>query len=100
MIPISVIIMIELLVGFILLLATALISESEAWTVVIMSISNIGISLFMFWVASFPEIGVHIESVSPVWNSTAISMIGGECAIGIFILTMTFYLQSKKTDFL
>lgn len=100
LIPYMVIVLVELLLGYIAVLATALISESEAWTVVVMSVNNIGISLFMFWVGSISGIHEHIEGAVAVWNSTAVSILVAEVLIGCFLIGITFYFQSRKTDFL
>ncbi|MFK8013137.1 MAG: ABC-2 transporter permease [Marinicellaceae bacterium] len=100
LIPYALILLIELMVAFILILATALISESETWTIVVMTITNIGFSLFMFLTASIASINQHMEGPIPIWNSTALMIIGIEILIGILIIGATFYFQSRKKDFI
>lgn len=100
LIPYALIILIELMVAFILILGTALVSESEKWTIVVMSITNIGVSLFMFLIASMKSINQHMEGPIAVWNSTALMIIGIELIIGVVIIGLTFYLQSRKKDFI
>ncbi len=100
LIPYMVIVLVELLLGYIAVLATALISESEAWTVVVMSVNNISISLFMFWVGNLSGIQEHIEGAVVVWSSAAVNMLVAEVLIGCFLIGITFYFQSRKTDFL
>jgi len=100
LIPYAVILLIEILVAFILVLATALVSESEVGTIVVVSITNIGVSLFMFFIVSIQGIAKHMEGPVAVWNSTAISIISIEIFIALLIIAMTFYLQSRKKDFL
>jgi ABC-2 type transport system permease protein len=99
LIPYALIILIELMVAFILILGTALVTESEKWTIVVMTITNIGVSLFMFLIASVQSINQHMESSTTVWNSSALMIIGIEILVAMIIIGLTFYLQSRKKDF-
>lgn len=100
LIPISVIIMGELMVSYILVLAVAFIKESETWTIVVMGTTNVGISLFMFLVSSLSDLGPYIEGPIAIWNSTAISIVIIELILAISLIGIIFYLQSRKKDFL
>lgn len=51
LIPYAVIVLSELFIVFALTLSVALISESETWTTVVMTIGNVSISIFMFSIA-------------------------------------------------
>lgn len=94
------ILMLEMLAVFILLLFVGLISESHTWTIVVLSITNIGLSLFMFWLAGIPGIQKNMEAASPVWNSAALTIIAAEIGFMLLCLTLTYYLQSRKKDYL
>ena len=100
LIPLALIILVELMVAFILVLATALISESEIWSIVVLSITNVGVSLFIFLIANIKGIHLFIEGPVAIWNSTALTIIGIELFIGLLIIAITFYLQSHKKDFI
>jgi len=100
LIPYALIVLIELMVAFILVLATALLSESETWTIVVMTINNVGVSLFMFLIVSIQGIGEFMEGPVAVWNTTALTIIGVEIIVAILIILITFYLQSRKKDFI
>jgi ABC-type transport system involved in multi-copper enzyme maturation permease subunit len=99
LIPYALIILLELMVAFILILGTALVTESEKWTIVVMTVTNIGVSLFMFLIAGIVSINQHMESTFAVWNSMVITVIGIEILVGLLIIGLTFYLQSRKKDF-
>ena len=99
LIPYALIIMIELMVAFIVILATALVTESEKWTIVVMTITNIGVSLFMFLIASINSINQHMEGPEAEWNSTVLLIIGIEILVGLLFIGLTFTLQSRKKDF-
>ncbi len=98
--PYALIILIELMVAYILVLAVALVTESEAWAIVVMTITNIGVSLFMFFIRGFHGIDQHIEGPVAVWNATAMSIISIEIVVAIIILALTLFLQSRKKDFI
>jgi len=100
LIPYALIVLIELMVAFILVLATALISESEIWTIVVMSINNIGVSLFIFLIASIRDISSFMKGPVAVWNSTALLIIVIEIIIALVIIATTLYVQSHKKDFI
>lgn len=100
LIPYALIILIELMVAYILILGTALVTESEKWTIVVMSITNIGVSMFMFLIASMESINQHMNGPIAVWNSTALTAIGIEMMIAALIIGLTLYLQSRKKDFI
>jgi len=96
----GVILLLEMLAVFCLVLAVGLISESQSWTIVVISISNIGLSVFMFWVASFAGIKSHMNTEQVVWNQTAITFITAEVAVIVALLVITFLVQSRKKDFI
>lgn len=98
--PYALIILIELMVAYVLVLAVALVTESEIWAIVVMTITNIGVSLFMFFIRSFEGIDQHLQGAVAVWNSTAMIIISIEVITAFIIIGLTFYLQSRKKDFI
>ncbi|TQV86935.1 ABC-2 transporter permease [Aliikangiella coralliicola] len=100
LIPFALIVLLELFVAYLLVLSVALITESEVWTIVMTTICNIGVSLFWFWISSFAGISKHIQGETAIWNTTAASIILIELMIAALIIIVTFWCQSRKTDFL
>lgn len=100
LIPFSTIVLLELFIAFALTLAVAIVSESETWSVVVMSVGNVSVSIFIISMASIPAIGSHIHSPSAVWNSTAITIVAIEVALVLAIVCVSLFLQSRKHDFL
>ena len=100
LIPFAVIALTELFAAFVLTFSVAMISESEAWTVVTMTIFNIGISIFLNVVGSIPAIGSHIEGATPVWNGTAILILGILWLIIAAALALTLAAQARKKNLL
>jgi hypothetical protein len=95
----AVILLLEMLAVFCLVLAVGLISESHACTIVVISLTNIGLSIFMFWVASFEAINQYMQTEQVVWNQTALTFITAECAFIVVVLVFTYWAQARKRDF-
>ena len=100
LLPAACIILVELMMGFFILLAVALVLESEAWSVATMVLVNSTISLVMYFVFGFDEISRYTETDQIVWNSTALTLLGVELLIVAVSIALLFYLQSRKRDFL
>lgn len=96
----ALILMLEMMAVFVLVLSVGLISESNVWTIVVITITNICLSLFMFWLSSLEAIQDHMNAEAPVWNATALTIIAIEAAFILVCLTVTYYVQSRKRDFI
>ncbi len=100
MLPFSLIILGELFVANILILGVAMVTESEAWTIVVMAFCNLCISLFIYFVGSIPEINAHMQGPVAVWNSTAMMLIGLEILAACVLIALIFVAQARKHDYL
>lgn len=100
LIPFAVIALTELFAAFVLTLSVAMVTESEAWTVVTMTILNIGISIFLNLVGSLPAIGSHMGGPTAVWNGTALLILAIEILIIALAVIATLAVQSRKKDFI
>lgn len=100
LVPFASIILLELFLAHIFVLTTSMIFESELITVISVTISNIAISLFIFFIASFPEIHQYMEGSKAVWNITSISIIGIELITILALVGTIYYAQSKKKHFI
>jgi len=100
LIPFTAIALLELVVAYILVLSIAIITESEAWTIVILTITNICVSLFWYLLGTVESINQYMSGDSAVWNTTTMGFISVELIIVLTLIGITFYFQSKKQDFL
>lgn len=98
--PFAVMVLLELFAAFAVTLAVAMVAESEVWTIVVMTVLNIGISIFMNIVGGLPEVGPYMDGAEPVWNATVFGIVGVELAVIVFAIGITLALQARKTDFL
>ena len=92
--------MTEMMAVFVLVLCAGLITESQTWVIVLVSITNICLSIFMFWLSSLAGIADHMQADHAVWNSTALAVLAGEIACMLVCLAITYWIQSRKKDFL
>ncbi len=100
LVPFVVIALTELFAAFVLTFSVAMISESEAWTVVTMTIFNIGISIFLNLVGSIPAIGNHMDGPVPVWNGTVFLILGVLSLIIAAAIIITLAVQARKRNLL
>ena len=83
-----------------LVVATALITESQGWTVGAIMVVNLAFNFFGYWVAHIHNIANGMESTKLMWTSSASALLVAEfCAIAL-LLGLTFFFQSRKQDFL
>jgi ABC-2 type transport system permease protein len=99
MIPFVVIMLAEILVSSCLILAVALVTESQAWTVVAVVFGNLFFQAFLYYVAHIPSIAQAITTDSLAWNGAEIALLLGEMAAIAGLIGLTFWLQARKTDF-
>ena len=88
------------LVGFCLVAGAALVSESEGWTIAATIVCNSTYGLAWYFIIREPAINSTLKSPVPVWNSLVLMILGGEAAAIALILGVTFYLQSRKREFI
>jgi len=97
-IPLGVIAALAPFVSFCLLLSVAIVTESEMLSMVMMGITNVAYS-FWWFLFRLPGFGENLKSPVPVWTNAILTIIGGQIAVIVLSLALTFYLQSRKTDF-
>jgi ABC-type transport system involved in multi-copper enzyme maturation permease subunit len=86
LIPFVVIILTEILVSSCLLMAVALVTESQGWTIGAIVFGNLFFQAFLYYVSHIPSIAQAITA-----DSLADAIVG--------LLGLTFWLQARKTDF-
>jgi ABC-type Na+ efflux pump permease subunit len=87
------------LVGFGVVAGVALVSESEAWAIAANIVCNSTYGIGWYLIIRNPAINGNLKSPVPVWNSPVLMILGGEIAAVVLILGFTFYMQSRKREF-
>jgi hypothetical protein len=99
LIPVMVIAALSPFVAFCLLLATAVVVESETWAVVVMGACNVSYSFSWYFLIRIPAVREQMASPVATWSPLILRIIGVEIGIIVVSIALTFFLQSRKRDF-
>lgn len=100
-VPLFTLMLVWMMITYLIMLATALVSESEGWTIVAMAVCNTAFTFVFMGLNSVEGIGGALtRQPEVVWTGASLGVLGGEGALIALILGLTFYFQSRKTDFL
>jgi ABC-2 type transport system permease protein len=100
LLPYTVIMLIEILVSTCLIMAVALVTESHAWTVSVVMVGNIGFNIFGYCVAHVHGIAQGMWGHAVMWSPAASALVATEFAVIALLISGTFFLQSRKRNFL
>lgn len=100
LIPFAVVILMELFMGYAVILAVALITESEGWTIFALVISNIFLNFFMYKVSHIPAITAVMNGPDTAWPRAAVGLLAGEIGVIVLLIVATYAVQVRKKDFL
>jgi ABC-2 type transport system permease protein len=98
-IPVVLILAFMPLLGFCLITGAALVGESEGWGIAATAVCNSSYGLLWYFVIRNPAINVNVTRPVPVWNSTVLTILASEFALVPLIFGLTYFLQSRKRDF-
>jgi hypothetical protein len=97
-IPLAVISAFAPFMAFSLMLAVAIVAESELLAMVTMGVCNVAYSFAWLAIIRFDLIK-DVRSPVPVWNERILAVLGTEITVILVAIALTFYLQSRKTNF-
>lgn len=87
-------------IGFCLISGAALVGESEGWSMAATLVCNSSYGLAWYLLARLPAINLHWKSQIPVWNAGVLTILFTELALIVLILSLTYFVQSRKRDFI
>jgi len=100
LVPFTAIMSVEILITTCLIVAAGIITESQAWTTVGICCSSLGLNLLGYAFAHLHGISGYMWGTSVHWTPTAWTVLLAELLIVALLLGLTFFVQSRKTDFL
>lgn len=100
LIPFATAILMQLLAGYCLLLAVAIVSESMGWTIGAIIIGNLALQGVMYALGNTPAIEQANRTDVLVWSQPITGLLLAYLIAIVVMLALTFHLQSRKTDFL
>lgn len=87
-------------VGFGLITAAALIGESEGWGMAANIVVQCSYGLTWFFISRVPDVMKYNSSPVVVWSPTTLRIFGVELALIPLLLGITYFVQSRKRDFI
>jgi hypothetical protein len=88
------------LLGFCIIFAAALVGESDGWVMAAGLLCNSSYWLVLYLLGRTPSLAANWRSPTAVWNPAAFVILSSELALAGLILALTFFLQSRKRDFI
>ncbi len=98
-IPMAFILLLFPLVGFCLVLGMTLAGETEGWNMTANIIANPSYGITWYLITQSPSLMHNIDGKVAEWNSSVLAFLACEIALIGLTLGVTYYLQSKKQDF-
>jgi hypothetical protein len=98
-IPVVLILSLITFLGFCVIAATAMVSESEGWTIAATVVTNSSYGFSWYLLVRNEAIRNGTKSPEVVWGPEVVTILAAEIVAIIVILGLTFYLQSRKRDF-
>jgi len=98
-IPLALVAAMAPFVAFCLLLAVSIVVESEMAALVTMGACNVAYS-FWYFLLRIPGLKEDLQSPVAIWSQPILLILAGQIAVIVGALGLTFYLQSRKTDFI
>jgi ABC-2 type transport system permease protein len=99
LIPFGMVVALAPFVAFCLLLSVAIVVESEMWSILTMGATNISYS-FWFLLMKIPGLPQQLKGPVAIWSRPILLMLAGQLTFIVASLALTFYLQSRKRDFI
>lgn len=100
LIPFVVIMSVEILMSTCLITVVAVTTESQGWTVGITQVGALSLNGIGWWIVRFPDIGGTMKDATVRWSSTATVLLAAEFAAIALMIAITFFIQSRKNDFI
>lgn len=100
LIPFTAVILVDIFVGYCLILGVALVTESQAWTIWSIVVTNLLFQAVLYYVSHIPTVAIEMKGAEVVWSRPVLLVLLAEAAAIVLTLAITFYLRSRKTDFL
>lgn len=87
-------------VGFTVIVAAAMVGETEAWTTPATILANSTYGIGWYLIVRLPAVNKDLKSPTVVWSPIMLNFLTIEFVLIAMILGLTFYLQSRKRDFI
>jgi hypothetical protein len=86
--------------GFCIISSVTLVGESEGWLIAASLACNSSYWFVWYWLARIPSLTDNWKGPVALWNPAARTVLFSEFVLVAVILALTFFLQSRKRDFI
>ena len=87
------------LANYSVVLCAALHTASEGIMTLVIIVTNMNITLFIFMVGALPSLNDHLQGPVPVWNATFWTVLAAEAATLLIALTLPYVIAARRRDF-
>jgi ABC-2 type transport system permease protein len=95
----TVLLCVFMLANYSVVLCAALHIASEGWMTVVIIVTNMNITLFIFMIGALPDIHSHLWDATPAWNGTAFSILAVELATLAITMSLPYFVAARRRDF-
>lgn len=99
-IPMAIILLMFPMVGFCLVLGMTLAGETEGWNMAANVICNPSYGIIWYLITQCPSLTRNLGGNVAEWNSSVLIFLASELALIVLSLGVTYFVQSRKQDFL
>ena len=87
------------MLGFCFITGAVLVGETEGWGIAANVLWNLIYPFVWYASTKIPALMVNVTGPKVVWNATSAGILAGEFALAVLLLGLTYFLQSRKRDF-
>jgi ABC-2 type transport system permease protein len=98
--PFLVLLGVFMLANFCVVLCGTMFARNEGVTTLIVIVTNMGVTIFMFIVGPMKGINEFMWGPAPVWNSSFWTVLGCELAVMVIAFSLPIFLVARRRDFL
>ena len=100
LLPFAVLMCVFMLANFAIVLCAALHIASEGWMSVVIIVTNMNVTLFIFLIGAIPALHDHLHAPAPVWNATSWTVLAIELFTLAVTLSLPYFVAARRRDFL
>ena len=87
------------LANYSIVLCGALHTASEGLITILIIVTNMNVTLFIFMVGALPSLNDHLQGPTAVWNSTFWIVLGAELATLVVTVSLPYLVAARRRDF-
>jgi len=100
MLPIVVLLCGFMLANYSVVLCGALHTSSEGLMTLVIIVTNMSITLFIFLILGLPALREQLHAPAPLWNSTFWTVLSVEIATLAVTLSLPYFVAARRRDFI